>query len=138
MTPTDERPSLFERLKAGLQEGVQFAQGKRKLRTTVIPDLPPALHPQDVLQLRQRLHMSQPEFARLMNVSVKTVQTWEQGTRSPSQAAGRLLQVLRAQPEMVCAVVGIPGPAEAAGVPVRRARSRRHPAGAARSPSEGR
>jgi hypothetical protein len=51
--------------------------------------------------------MSQGVFARLLNVSVKTVQSWEQGERKPSHAALRLLQVLAEQPEMVCQIVGL-------------------------------
>jgi hypothetical protein len=41
MTKTSQRRSFFERLKAGLEEGIQFAQGKSSLRTTVILAPPP-------------------------------------------------------------------------------------------------
>jgi putative transcriptional regulator len=51
--------------------------------------------------------MSQGVFARTLNVSVKTVQSWEQGERKPSQAALRLLQLLDANPEAVCEIVGL-------------------------------
>jgi putative transcriptional regulator len=42
--------------------------------------------------------MSQAMFARLLNVSPKTVQSWEHGTRKPSQAALRLIQVFEQNP----------------------------------------
>jgi putative transcriptional regulator len=51
--------------------------------------------------------MSQAFFARLFNVSPKTVQSWEQGQRTPSQAAQRMLQVFQERPEMVLEVLGI-------------------------------
>jgi predicted transcriptional regulator len=51
--------------------------------------------------------MSQGVFAKMLNVSAKTVQSWEQGERRPSQAALRLLQVIGAQPAIVCEIVGI-------------------------------
>jgi putative transcriptional regulator len=114
MSNNSQRPSLFERLKTGLEEGIQFARGEQGLRTTVLPGPPPEFGARDVAQLRRRYHMSQREFAGILNVSAKTVQSWEQDIRRPSQAALRLLQLLRARPEVVCEVVGIPGPAASA------------------------
>ena len=51
--------------------------------------------------------MSQAVFARMLNVSTKTVQSWEQGQRSPSQAALRLIQVFRQNPSSLLGVVGM-------------------------------
>jgi putative transcriptional regulator len=112
MSAKSERRTFFERLKAGLEEGIQHAQGKLTLRTTTVtaPDLPPERSAREVLELRQRFQMTQQSFAQLLNVSTKTVQSWEQGERKPSQAALRLLQVLAERPETVCQVVGIDTP----------------------------
>lgn len=107
MAKTPERPSLFERLKTGLEEGIQFARGELNLRTTELPDRPPAVSAKRVVQLRKRLGMSQGVFARMLNVSSKTVQSWEQGERQPSSAALRLLQILDARPRMVYRIVGL-------------------------------
>ena len=49
-------------------------------------------------------------FARLLNVSPKTVQSWEHGTRRPSQAALRLIQLLEQNPHGVFSVVGMSPP----------------------------
>ena len=54
---------------------------------------------------RARLGMSQSAFARLMGVSVRTLQDWEQGRRQPSGAARTLLRVAQRTPEAVRAVV---------------------------------
>ena len=54
--------------------------------------------------------MSQAMFARLLNVSPKTVQSWEHGIRKPSQAALRLIQVFEPDPDGVFSVVGMSGP----------------------------
>ena len=59
--------------------------------------------------------MSQAVFARVLNVSTKTVQSWEQGQRKPSQAALRLIQVFRHDPSGLLEVAGMsvaPGHAE--------------------------
>jgi len=107
MSTLTARKSLAERLKAGLQEGIQYAQGKINLRTAEIPQAPPKFSSKSVVMLRQSAGMSQAVFARLLNVSSKTIQSWEQGQRQPSQAAQRMLQVFQEQPEMVYQVVGI-------------------------------
>jgi putative transcriptional regulator len=43
----------------------------------------------------------------MLNVSAKTVQSWEQGTRTPSHAALRLIEVLRKRPDVVLDVAGL-------------------------------
>jgi putative transcriptional regulator len=98
---------LAERLKAGLHEGIKCAQGKIDLRTAEVPQAPPKFSSKSVIRLRRSAGMSQAVFARLLNVSSKTVQSWEQGQRQPSQAAHRMLQIFQERPETVCQVVGI-------------------------------
>lgn len=50
---------------------------------------------------RQAVGLSQVQFANLMGVSVRTLQQWEQGRRSPSGAAKTLLQVAKKHPEFL-------------------------------------
>jgi putative transcriptional regulator len=45
--------------------------------------------------------MSQSEFARLLGVSVRTLQEWEQGRREPSGAARSLIRVEQERPEVL-------------------------------------
>ena len=51
--------------------------------------------------MRQRLKLSQTMFARALNVSPKTVQAWEQGVRTPSDAALKLLAIAEKHPEVL-------------------------------------
>ena len=46
-------------------------------------------------------------FAKVLNVSAKAVQSWEQGVRVPSMASRRLIHIFAEQPEAVCKVVGV-------------------------------
>jgi putative transcriptional regulator len=101
---------FFEDLKTSLEVGMLFAKGKLKLRTTVVPLPPPEIGPEDVIQLRERCQLSQQIFAKILNGSTKTVQSWEQGKHRPTQAALRLLQVLRGHPEMILKLMGNQGP----------------------------
>src|SRR5437867_5572505 len=50
---------------------------------------------------RQKLGVSQNEFARLLGISLRTLHHWEQGTRTPSGAARVLLRVAALHPEIV-------------------------------------
>jgi len=52
--------------------------------------------------------MSQRVFAKLLSVSCKTLQSWEQGARKPSDASLRLIQIFSEHPEIVCQSVGLP------------------------------
>lgn len=54
-----------------------------------------------VTQARQASELSQAEFAKLMGVSVRTLQEWEQGRRKPSGAAQTLLAVAVRHPEVL-------------------------------------
>lgn len=77
--------------------------GKRKvtLRTSKVNLPPPApeLTPEEIAAARESLNVSQPVFARLLNVPTVTAASWEKGRRKPSGAALRLLQIARKHPE---------------------------------------
>ncbi len=61
--------------------------------------------PVDVRAIRRRLLKSQSEFARMIGVSVATLQNWEQGRRRPDGPARALLKVAAANPEAVAAAL---------------------------------
>jgi putative transcriptional regulator len=48
---------------------------------------------------RQKLGLSQSEFARLLGISVRTLHHWEHGSRTPSGAARVLLRLVVRHPE---------------------------------------
>ena len=54
-----------------------------------------------VLAMRETMGLSQRGFAKLVGVSVKTLQNWEQGRRQPSGPAVVLLTVLVVDPDAV-------------------------------------
>ena len=110
-----------------MQEGIRHAKGEITLKTTTLemPDRPPEIAPKEVTSLRLKSGMSQAVFARVLNVSAKTVQSWEQGQRRPSQAALRLIQVYRQDPSGLLEVVGMSRTAAAVGAGTRTAASRK-------------
>lgn len=94
----------FAALEGSLEEALEHARGRRPdLRTTVV-QLPPPPPPMDAAQiaaLRRSLGFSQSFFARALNVSVRTIQAWEQGARVPSDAALKLLNIVERHPEAI-------------------------------------
>lgn len=93
MTDKPKRPPLGERLKNSLLEGIEYARGERPdLRTTDVPAAR-TYSSQDILRIRKRRGLTQTQFALLLDVSPKSVQSWEQGIRTPNRATMRLLQI---------------------------------------------
>lgn len=59
-----------------------------------------------VAETRARVGLSQSEFARLLGVSVRTLQEWEQGRRAPSGPARTLLAIAYKNPRALLEAVG--------------------------------
>ena len=87
---------FFKDLKSGLEEAIAYKKGKIKLRTKLIqlPEAPAEYKAEDIRNIRESHDYSQRVFALILNVSIKTVQSWESGVRKPSCAALRLLEII--------------------------------------------
>jgi len=62
------------------------------------PDMAPGI---DVRAIRRTTGLSQSEFARAYEFSVRTVQEWERGAKTPSGPARTLLRAIKGDPEAV-------------------------------------
>ena len=94
----------FADLKDAMEEALAFERGKsRDLRITRLqaPRPPKAMSPRDIARIRERLNCSQAVFAMMLNISPKTVQAWEQGSRAPGDAALKLLTIAKNHPEVL-------------------------------------
>jgi len=92
----------FGELTKSLEQALEHARGDRTdLRTTVLPPPPSPMSKHEIVKLRRDMNCSQSVFAHALNVSVKTVQAWEQGVRVPSDAALKLLAIARKHPEIM-------------------------------------
>ncbi len=85
---------LFNDLVQSLKEAGDIAKGVSE------PSRRFDIMPTDVRATRESIGLSQGEFARLMRVSVKTLQNWEQNRRSPTGPAAALLKIVAASPEL--------------------------------------
>jgi len=79
---------------AGLDEIKKFKTGALKLRATELSE------PSDPKVIRSKLNLSQSAFAGLLGVSMRTLQDWEQGRRSPQGPAIALLRIAEQHPEV--------------------------------------
>ncbi|MCI0337740.1 MAG: helix-turn-helix domain-containing protein [Acidobacteria bacterium] len=93
---------LFGELMQSLDQALRHSRGEQiNARTTILPAPPDQMTREEIVELREQFNCSQAVFARLLNVSVKTLQAWEQGLRVPSDAALKLLNIVKNHPEVL-------------------------------------
>lgn len=106
---------MFDLLKEGLEEAIAYEKGhsknvrikKVRLDTAPTPKHPKEYKAEDVKRLRNKLNCSQSIFAAYLNVSLNTIQAWEQGYRSPNHAALRLLEIMDKGPKFLSSLTGL-------------------------------
>ena len=81
---------------AEILEGIRQIKRGEVGRVTTVPP---------VAETRARVGLSQSEFARLLGVSVRTLQEWEQGRRAPSGPARMLLAIAHKNPKVLLEAV---------------------------------
>lgn len=86
--------TLFEDLVSSLKEAKAISKGKAPASRRFEVPAP------DARAVREQTGLSQNEFARLMRVSVKTLQNWEQHRRNPTGPAAALLKIVSTVPEV--------------------------------------
>lgn len=86
--------TLFEDLVQSLKEAKAISHGETPASRRF------AATPPDAKAVREQTGLSQNEFAQLMQVSVKTLQNWEQRRRNPTGPAAALLKIVLSEPEI--------------------------------------
>lgn len=101
---TKRKAGVFGELKQSLSEALAYEQGKRvAVRVSELPPPPKPLTPGQIRAIRQSFNVSQAVFARIINVSLNAVESWEQGVRRPREATLKLLAIAHKYPEVVLA-----------------------------------
>jgi len=94
-TYKSEALSSIHEMMEGLHEA--GAIGKRTMREfdeACLAEAAP-IAPEEIRAIRQRERVSQPVFARYLNVSKNLVSDWERGVKRPGGPALRLLAIVR-------------------------------------------
>jgi putative transcriptional regulator len=95
-------PRLFKQLLQSIREAGQYARGER---------LPARVHihgGNQVKRLREVLHFSQSDFAKLLDVQMRTVRNWENGPHEPRGPLKALLRAMQNDPPNVVRALSRP------------------------------
>ena len=82
----------FEKLVASIREAVEIKAGRKAPSRTY------EIKPPEIKTVREKLNVSQNQFALMIGVSVRTLQNWEQGRRKPEGPAKALLRIASRNP----------------------------------------
>ncbi len=85
----------FQEFMQSLKEAREIRKGQRK------PARVFHYEPVKVKSIREKLKLTQAQFAKMLCVSLGTLRNWEQGRTYPEGAAIALLRVADAKPEAV-------------------------------------
>jgi putative transcriptional regulator len=89
------KKSHFEKLVASIKEAVEIKAGHKK------PSRIYEIKPPEIKTVREKLNVSQTEFALMIGVSIRTLQNWEQGRRKPEGPAKALLRIAARNPSAI-------------------------------------
>lgn len=91
-----KKPTAGERIIGSARQALAFANGEENHGCAVhVPD------DIDVKAIREKISVSQGEFARLFGLSKRTLEHWEHGRRVPSGPARAFLTVIAREPDAV-------------------------------------
>jgi putative transcriptional regulator len=93
---------MFDQLLQSVKEGGAILRGEALGARRILVGSP------EVRAIRERTSLSQSEFARLIGVSVKTLQNWEQDRRRPTGPAVALLKIIAHEPQLAVEAIHRP------------------------------
>jgi len=85
----------FKKIVASIKEAGEIKAGHK------VPGRVYEIKPPEIKTVREKLNVSQSEFALMIGVSVRTLQNWEQGRRKPEGPAKALLRIASKNPRAV-------------------------------------
>lgn len=93
---------LFDEIAEGFEALAAQRQGKRTLRTHSVELKPaPDVQAEELVQLREKLHLSRAVFARYLRTNPRTLENWEQGRARPNAQAALLIRMVARYPDTV-------------------------------------
>ena len=86
---------FYDDLSTSLNQALTIAKGEAEPSRQFSYDMP------NIKLIRSKTGLSQQQFADKLNISSRTLQNWEQGTRNPTGAAVTLMRLLDKQPDLI-------------------------------------
>lgn len=96
-SPSIDNKALATKVASAKKKHRIFEIGSTKNVTSAGNEVNPRI---DARAVRERTGLSQSDFAVVMNVSVKTLQNWEQHRREPTGPAEALLKIVSKVPQV--------------------------------------
>ncbi len=94
--------NLFDELNEGFTALKSEREGKITLKQCTVEKKPAlTITPEELLRLRERLHLSRPVFARYLRTNERTLENWEQGRAKPNAQAAVLIRLVEHYPDTV-------------------------------------
>jgi putative transcriptional regulator len=91
---SDVTAAVHEMAQGMFDAGIVSKQTMREFDELCLAPVAP-MPPEEIRQLRERELVSQPVFARYLNVSRNLVSDWERGVKNPGGPALRLLSIVK-------------------------------------------
>ena len=92
--------SVFEEIKAGLNEAIEYEKGNLKANTKTLSITPlEEFSAAEIKEIRKKTGLTQVLFANYLGVSLKTVEAWEAGRNKPNGSACRMLSITKSNPK---------------------------------------
>jgi putative transcriptional regulator len=92
----EKKPTAGQRMIESARQALAFAEGRENHGCVV--HVPEDI---DVKAIREKISLSQSEFARLFGLSKRTLEHWEHGRRVPTGPARAFLTVIAPEPDAV-------------------------------------
>ena len=89
----------FNSIKQGLEEAIDFSNGRMNEARVFRPASV------NVKALREKVRMTQTEFAAAFGISLGTLRHWERGDRAPHGPALVLLNLVQKEPQTILRVL---------------------------------
>ena len=97
-----KKRNLFAEIAEGFDTLAEARAGKPTLRKYEVEMMPaPEVSAEELLTLRERLHLSRTVFARYLRTNPRTLENWEQGRARPNAQAALLIKLVERYPDTV-------------------------------------
>ncbi len=97
-----KKRNLFAEITEGFDALANARTGKQTLRTHRVEVQPlPEVTAEELVTLRERLHLSRPVFAGYLRTNPRTLENWEQGRAKPNAQASLLIRLVEKFPDTV-------------------------------------
>lgn len=100
--------NLFDELNEGLQSLRDEREGKITLKKNTAEKITaPELKNGELVELRQKLNVSQAVFAQYLRINKRTLENWEQGRAKPNAQAAVLIKMVEKYPDTLSRLASV-------------------------------